>query len=117
MNELPLINRMVSNVLWNHNCFSFKIEILKDNPNPDELKKNIVYVVVGGDRTKWAYLRCPCGCNDIIMLSLDRKLNPSWSVKQDKFGRASIFPSINKLAGCRSHFWIKKGKLKWVLFF
>jgi len=104
---------MVRNFLWNYKQFQYKIEIIANNPNPDNIEKNIVYVVGGKEYVKWAYLRCPCGCNDLIMLSLNKKNFPSWSVKQDRLGRASISPSINKLNGCKSHFLIKKGKLIW----
>lgn len=104
---------MIRNFLWHYRQFQYKVEIIPDNPNPDNLKKNIVYVVGEKNYVKWAYLKCPCGCNDLIMLSLYNSKYPSWSVKQDKLGRASITPSINKLDGCKSHFLIKKGKLIW----
>lgn len=100
-------------MLWTFKQFQYKVEILPDNPNPDILKKDIVYVVGGKKYMKWAYLKCPCGCNDSIMLSLNKNSFPSWSIKRDKFGRATIHPSINKLEGCKSHFLIKKGRLIW----
>jgi hypothetical protein len=104
---------MVRDLLWKNNKFQYKVEIILHNPNPDNIKKNIVYVVGDKKYAKWAYLRCPSGCNDIIMLSLNKRNFPSWSVKQDKLGRATISPSIHKLDGCKSHFFIKKGKLIW----
>lgn len=100
-------------MLWSFKQFQYKVEIIPDNPNPDILKKNIVYVVGDKGFVKWAYLKCPCGCNDSIMLSLNKISYPSWSVKQDKLGRATISPSIHKLEGCKSHFLIKRGKLVW----
>lgn len=101
-------------MLWTLKQFQYKVEIIPENPNPENLKKNIVYIVGGEKYAKWAYLKCPCGCDEPIMLSLNKNRFPSWSVKQDKLGRASISPSINKLDGCRSHFLIIKGKLSWV---
>lgn len=100
-------------MLWTNNIFRYKIEIINDNPNPDDLIEDIVYVVVYEKYAKWAYLKCPCGCNEAIMLSLNTKDFPSWKIKQDKIGRASISPSVHKLDGCKSHFLIKKGKLIW----
>jgi hypothetical protein len=100
-------------MLWSLNQFKYKVEIIPDNPNPDNLKNDIIYVVGEKRFVKWAYLKCPCGCNESIMLSLNKTNYPSWSVKQDKLGRATISPSINKLDGCKSHFLIKKGKLIW----
>jgi len=103
-------------MLWTFKQFQYKVEIIPDNPNPDNLKEHIVYVVGGKKYTKWAYMKCPCGCNEVIMLSLNSATFPSWSIKQDKLGRANISPSINKLVGCKSHFWIIKGKLNWASF-
>lgn len=100
-------------MLWTFKQFQYKIELIPDNPSPDSLKKNIVYVVGEGKFVKWAYMKCPCGCDDTIMLSLNKNNYPSWSVKQDKLGKATISPSINKLDGCRSHFLVKKGILIW----
>lgn len=100
-------------MFWISKQFQYKVEIIPDNPNPDTLKKNIVYVVGEKKYVKWAYLKCPCGCNDAILLSLNRTEYPSWSIYQDNLGRASISPSIKKLDGCKSHFFIKKGKLIW----
>ena len=113
MNELNFIMKKVKNLLWSYKKFQYKVEIIPDNPNPDTLNDNIVYVVGCKKYIKWAYLKCPCGCNDTIMLSLDRKKYPSWSVKQGMLGQATISPSIYKQDGCRSHFFIKKGQLIW----
>lgn len=103
-------------MLWTFKQFQYKVEIIPENPNPENLKKNIVYIVGGERYVKWAYMKCPCGCNEPIMLSLNKNSFPSWTVKQDKLGRATISPSINKLDGCKSHFLIKKGKLIWAKF-
>jgi hypothetical protein len=113
MKKIGFFNLMVRNMLWTHKMFQYKVEIISDNPNPDNLINDIIYIVVDKNHAKWAYLKCPSGCNEIIMLSLNIKEFPSWCVKQDKFGRASITPSIRKLDGCKSHFLIKKGKLIW----
>jgi hypothetical protein len=113
MKKLNFIHRTIRDMLWTRKQFQYKIEIIPDNPKTEDLKENIVYVVGEKTFTKWAYLKCPCGCEDNIMLSLNKAHFPSWSVKQDKVGRATISPSIKKLTGCKSHFLIKKGKLIW----
>lgn len=113
MEKLNFFNELISKMFWAFKKFQYKIEIIPDNPDPAILIKNIVYVVGEKKFVKWAYLKCPCGCNDAIMLSLNRTKSPSWSVKQDKLGRATISPSINKLDGCKSHFFIKNGKVIW----
>ena len=117
MKKLNFINRMYRDFLWNNKKFQFKVEIISDNPNYELLKTDIIYVVGDKNFVKWAYLKCPCGCDDVIMLSLNLKNYPSWSIRQDKLGRATITPSIKKLDGCKSHFLIKKGDLIWAKYY
>ena len=100
-------------MLWKFKQFQYKVELIPTNPNPENLKKDIVYVVCENKYEKWAYIKCPCGCNESIMLSLNKNNFPSWSIKQDKLGRATILPSIKKIDGCKSHFLIKNGRLIW----
>jgi len=116
MKKLKYFKSKLRDMLWSFKQFQYKIEIIPDNPNPDSLKENIIYVVGGKNYIKWGYMKCPCGCGDLIMLSLIKSSFPSWTIKQDKIGRATIYPSINKLNGCRSHFFIRKGKLIWATF-
>lgn len=71
-------------------------------------------VVVGGkDYVKWAYLKCPCGCGDILSLSLMKSIKPNWKLRIDKNKLPTLYPSIWREDGCESHFWIWKGKLEW----
>src|SRR5689334_15370230 len=62
---------------------------------------------------KWAMLQCPCGCKETLTLSLMRKHAPSWEIKRDRWQRISLSPSVWKNDGCKSHFFIKKGKITW----
>ena len=57
---------------------------------------------------------CPCGCKDVIRLSLIEKDKPSWSVTLGKGGDATLEPSIWRRQGCRSHFWIVDGRPQFV---
>lgn len=72
----------------------------------------IIYIV-GEDDNYWMLgFNCPCGCNELIQLNLLEEASPSWSysLKADKI---SIKPSIWRNAGCKSHFFIHKGNVKW----
>jgi hypothetical protein len=112
MERIESLNSKIRDFLWRLKIFQYKVEIIQDNPLLDSLEDNVIYVVMK-NLPRWVYLKCPCGCKEVIMLSLDRNQFPSWTVKQDKFGRATLMPSIRKLDGCKSHFFIKKGKLIW----
>lgn len=104
--------------VWNYlfkktdlNLYSFKF--ISDNPSNKDLRKGIIYVVGNEEYQKWAYLLCPCGCEETIMLSLNQNTNPSWSFSKDINNAPSIYPSINKMDNCMSHFWIKDGQVIW----
>jgi hypothetical protein len=84
-----------------------------EHPEAQGLKAGKVYVVGNKQFQKWALLRCPCGCGEMIMLSLSAKRRPSWTASIDWLGRPTLHPSIRQTAGCYSHFWIKGGQLQW----
>lgn len=75
--------------------------------------KNEIIVVGRKGYCKWAYLNCPCGCNEILNLSLMKSHDPHWTIKIDSLARPTLYPSIWKNDGCKSHFWIKNGKISW----
>ena len=93
--------------------YKYRIKIVPDNPTSDTVKNNTLYIVGTEEYVKWAYFKCPCGCKETIMLPLNKGQDPSWRVVPDLIGRPNIFPSILKTDGCKSHFWIKRGKAKW----
>ncbi|WP_407119579.1 DUF6527 family protein [Bradyrhizobium sp. LMG 9283] len=41
------------------------------------------------------------------------EVKPRWDVVVDAEGRVSLHPSVWRRTGCRSHFWIRKGKVVW----
>ncbi|APR51152.1 hypothetical protein CA223_18985 [Sphingomonas koreensis] len=87
--------------------------IMNRHPNPEELPPGTVVIVKDGRVEKWACLRCPGGCGEKLMLSLNQARRPRWSVSLDWLCRPSITPSINQLNACGCHFWIKDGAVEW----
>ncbi len=86
------------------------------NEEPEYLASNRVYIV--GNKTThnfwYAYMVCPCGCEERIMLNLINDVEPKWKVSLNKGeDHASIYPSIWRNEGCESHFWIKNGNIVW----
>jgi hypothetical protein len=91
----------------------FKFEIVSELP--ENYVEHILYLEGNvKERYYWyALLKCPCSCGDIIMLNLMTDTKPCWNV--DIINKApSIYPSIWRTINCKSHFWIKKGKVIWV---
>ena len=88
-------------------------QVMDRHPNPEELLPGMVVIVKDGVIEKWACLRCPGGCGEKLMLSLNTARRPRWSVKLDWLRRPSVTPSINQLNACHCHFWIRGGEVQW----
>jgi len=86
---------------------------MSSNPSYDAIPSGKLIVVGGKDYQKWAYFKCPCGCGETIMLSLSKKTQPSWTVSIDSRRRPTVNPSVRQIAGCFSHFWVRKGQVEW----
>lgn len=80
---------------------------------PDALEPNTVYLIGDAGRPWSAALICPCGCRDIIRLSLVPNDRPRWSASVGPLGLVSLHPSIWRVKGCRSHFFIRRGRVLW----
>ena len=79
---------------------------------PSSFNSRIVYLEGHEIDDLWfAYLKCPCGCDELIMLNLIPDTKPCWKYVVDVSKKQSIFPSINRTQGCRSHFWIRQNKI------
>lgn len=87
--------------------------ITQHMPKSENVEANSIVIVGGKDWSKWALLKCPCGCGDLITMSLMKSHDPYWRIKLDFLKRVTLSPSVWKNDGCRSHFFIKKGKLSW----
>ncbi len=56
---------------------------------------------------------CPCGCGTALELLLIPEAKPRWDVKVDWLGRPTLTPSVWMSRGCKSHFWLRRGKVYW----
>lgn len=91
----------------------YLVRYAERHPSVDELADNDLVVVGAGGFTKWACFKCPCGCGQKISLSLQKERRPRWSIAVDWLQRPTVHPSVHQLAGCLSHFWIKRGEVEW----
>lgn len=87
------------------------IAVTDKTPNADSIGKNDFIHVEYEGKSYWVMFRCPCGCNTLITLSLQKTHNPNWKLIQTENGRATLYPSIWQNRGCCSHFWINDGKV------
>lgn len=91
----------------------YLVRYSEQHPTVTELADDDLVVVRSGAFVKWACFKCPCGCNQKIALSLNKERRPSWTVVVDWLQRPTVSPSVHQLAGCLSHFWIKRGGIEW----
>ena len=85
---------------------------LVDEP-PDEPRSRTVYLAGERGHLWCAALACPCGCGDVILLNLLTEVRPCWAVKKHPDGTVSIEPSVWRQKGCRSHFFVQRGRIAW----
>lgn len=92
--------------------------IIVDSNSAAIAQNDTLTIVKKADIFTWVKFKCPCGCGEEIMLSLNPQIKPCWSLKvKDINGKyvATLSPSIN-LTGyqCKSHFFIRDNKVIWV---
>lgn len=81
---------------------------------PNKLPYRAVVLVRDGAEDWCVGFRCPCGCGRAIELLLPKGVRPRWSYTVDGQGRPTLHPSIWLKSGCKSHFWIRGGKIIWL---
>ncbi|MDR6472222.1 hypothetical protein J2777_005963 [Paraburkholderia graminis] len=80
---------------------------------PDRMASKTVYAV-GEEGQYWlAALRCPCGCGDTIQLSMMEGQRPQWTLVDRHMRFPTLAPSVDRTVGCRSHFFLRSGKIQW----
>lgn len=79
---------------------------------PDRLNPDCLYAVGKNGHLWHLTFVCPCGCKDVISLSLLPEDSPRWSLTQGADG-PTIHPSVWRKRGCRSHFFVRDGMIAW----
>lgn len=81
-------------------------------PRNEDVKDDEFHLVVSNGRQLWALFRCPCGCGEVVTLSLQRVHRPHWVIG-DRGKRPTLSPSVWRDRGCYSHFWVTDGRIYW----
>lgn len=61
-------------------------------------------LVMANSSPKLLMFECPCGCQEILRINLIPGTRRAWRLKIDLANRASLYPSVDLMAGCRTHF-------------
>ena len=80
----------------------------------DRLPDNTVYVIGKDKDYRFVIFKCPCGCNESIMISVFKASQyPKWGLAIHEDDTVSLTPSIFRGEGCscRSHFYLKRNRV------
>jgi hypothetical protein len=98
---------------WINSLFirAYTFEFMEDIP--DILNSKVVYFI-GHEGYYWqAAMICPCGCKKIIQLNLITDHKPYWKYKIERNKKITLVPSVHRMVGCKSHFFVRNGKIIW----
>lgn len=102
---------------WRHAVDRFgpgrRLIVVDGDSLPDNLPWRDVVLARDGEEDWCVGMVCPCGCGQKIELLVIPEAKPRWDVTTDEKGRPSLRPSVWLQRGCRSHFWLRHGKIEW----
>lgn len=90
------------------------VEVMALDALPARLPSRKMVLAREDDEDWCVVLACPCGCGQRVELPLIREALPRWKLQVDRHGRPTLSPSVWLKAGCRSHFFVRSGKIVWV---
>lgn len=88
---------------------SLKAEIATRGGAVELLKEAGDAVLVVRGTPRWLVLRCPCGCGEDIPVNLDKRSGKAWRLYDSHTEALTVFPSVWRDTGCKSHFVIWRG--------
>ena len=80
---------------------------------PERFLPHTVYLVGEDGFDEQVAFLCPCGCRRILQMNLLPDERPCWRVSRNIDGTVTLYPSIRSQKGCRSHFWLWNGRIRW----
>lgn len=80
---------------------------------PDELDARTLYVVGEKGYVWFAAMLCPCGCGSTLHLNMLPDSRPRWKLTEHRDGTPSLHPSVWRVKGCGSHFFLRRGLIDW----
>lgn len=80
---------------------------------PAHLRRSLVYLVEDDGYAEQAAMLCPCGCGQVLHMNLLTDERPCWKAVVHEDGTLTLHPSVWRKVGCKSHFWLREGKVQW----
>ena len=92
----------------------YALRSVSDLPEEQHIRKYTIYWV-GEEPYQWcAVFYCPCGCKEVIFLNLLPTAKPCWTLTPKGKKHCTVFPSVHRIKGCKSHFFVVEGRIRWV---
>lgn len=82
-------------------------------PRNQDIEAGQFFFVASCGKPKWSLFKCPCGCGDVITLTLLSIHQPHWCLTPTSADRPTLYPSVWRDRGCMSHFWLRDGRVYW----
>ena len=111
MRALGVIQRFVDWAFARRRKGRYRAVLVEDVPRV--LMPGSAYLVGEGEHRWSAAFRCPCGCRETIELNLVPEMRPRWRVTVEDDRTVAIEPSVWRQVGCRSHFTLIRGRIRW----
>lgn len=83
----------------------------RDQAEPLLERAGDVAGVVRG-RPRSLLIKCPDGCGETLVINLDERAGKAWAI-DIRQGTLSLFPSVWREDGCRSHFILWRDRIIW----
>ncbi|WP_348626166.1 DUF6527 family protein [Mesorhizobium sp. LNHC252B00] len=90
-----------------------RLVIVHGDSLPERMPSRDLVLARDGSEDWCMGMKCPCGCGRTIELLVFPEAKPRWSLKVDRRRRPSLTPSVWLQTGCRSHFWVRNGRVHW----
>jgi hypothetical protein len=91
-----------------------RLIVVEGDSLPADMPPRSIVLAKDGKEDWCMGLKCPCGCGRTIELLLIEEATPRWDYSVNKDGLPTLYPSVWLKTGCRSHFWLAKGRIRWV---
>jgi hypothetical protein len=80
---------------------------------PENLARGVVYILTEDGEAWEGKLICPCGCKAVLDLNFIADEHPCWTYAIKESGYVSLDPSVWRQVGCKSHFFLRDGRIVW----
>ena len=86
-----------------------KIKIEYIESKPKIIEDGILYI---SKKFSTTFHNCPCGCGEVVVIPITISFADGWELFIEN-DHVSLHPSLLQRFACKSHYYIRKGKIVW----